>query len=124
MMKKIILLFLSLVVITITSCEKENAHKVSYMVSSSVAGFNVSYLDNSGELQSMHITTQSANDKKNLCTWYGNEGDIVYISVTDTAASSYVKVKIFVDDKVYKEATRTNVATMPVTVSGCIPYDK
>jgi hypothetical protein len=121
-MKKISFLIIAALVILVSACEKSNSRKVSYFVTNSQAGFNVSYLDENGAIQSEYITTQSANDKKVLTTYMADAGDIVYISVKDTATTSYVKVKIFIDDKIYKEASRTNDKTMPVTVSGTIPY--
>jgi hypothetical protein len=121
-MKKIIFFMIAAFIMLASGCEKSNSRKVSYFVTNSQAGFTVSYLDENGDIQSTYITTQSANDKKVLTTYMADAGDIVYVSVKDTATSSFVKVRIFIDDKIYKEASRTNDKTMPVTVSGTIPY--
>ena len=121
-MKKILLLTIAALIMLSMGCEKSDTRKVSYFVTNSQAGFNVSYLDENGTIQSAFISTASANDKKVITTYMANEGDIVYISVKDTMTSSFVKVRIFIDDKIYKEASRTNDKTMPVTVSGTIPY--
>jgi|GEM_PF-1342281 len=121
-MKKIFLLTIAALTMLGTGCEKSDTRKVSYFVTNSQAGFNVSYLDENGTIQSAYISTASANDKKVITTYLANDGDIVYISVKDTTTSSFVKVRIFIDDKIYKEASRTDDKTMPVTVSGTIPY--
>lgn len=121
-MKKIIILAFFMLAVIFTACEKSNTQKVSYFVTNSQKGFNVSYLNEEGAIQTSYIATQSANDKKVITTYLADPGDIVYISVTDTTTSSFVKVRIFVNDKIYKEASRTDNKTMPVTVSGTIPY--
>ncbi len=121
-MKKIIIFLIVSVAVVFSACEKSNTQKVSYFVTNSQKGFNVSYLDETGTIQTTYITTQSANDKKVITTYLADPGDIVYVSVTDTTTSSFVKVRIFVNDKIYKEASRTDNKTMPVTVSGTIPY--
>ena len=110
------------IIFLFSSCSKnENEKKVIYMVTNSMAGFNVSYADENGDLTSQYITVNSANEKKNIYSFTGNTGDIVYISVKDTATYSFPKIYIFVDGKVYKQDARTEQKLMPVTVSGTIP---
>lgn len=123
-MKKIIFLVFILFV-TLVSCNKE-AHKkeIVYLVSNSLAGFNASYLDETASIKTSYFTTASANDKVKISTFLADEGDIIYLSVRDTATLSFVKVFIFINGQVYKQASRTNDKTMPVTVSGTVPYDE
>ena len=121
-MKKSVYIIIAAMVFLAAGCEKKDSRKVSYFVTNSQAGFNASYLDQDGNLQTVYVATASQTDKKTIYTYMADPGDIVYISVKDTATSSFVKVRIFVDDKVYKEASRTDNKTMPVTVSGTIPY--
>ncbi|HOV10945.1 MAG TPA: hypothetical protein PLT47_04350 [Bacteroidales bacterium] len=121
-MKNILILISLVALIIFSGCEKKNAHKVTYYVTNSQQGFTASYLDETGTLQTEYISTQSASEKKIIKTYWANAGDIVYISVRDTATYSFVKATIFVDDKVYKEASRTDDKTKPLTVSGTIPY--
>lgn len=121
-MKKILILISAILIIVFSGCEKKNAHKVTYYVTNSQQGFTASYLDETGTVQTEYIGTQSASEKKIIKTYWADAGDIVYISVKDTATFSFVKVTIFLDDKVFKEASRTDDKTKPVTVSGTIPY--
>jgi hypothetical protein len=121
-MKKIVFFMIAGLIILASACEKSNSRKVSYFVTNSQAGFNVSYLDENGTVKSTYITTQSENEKKVITTYMADAGDIVYISVTDTTINSYVMVRIFIDDKIYKQASRANDSIVIVTVSGTIPY--
>jgi len=121
-MKKILIFTIAASMLLTVSCETSNSRKVSYFVTNSQSGFSVSYLDENNTIQSSYISTGSKNDKIVVATYMADPGDIVYVSVLDTTTSSFVKVRIFVDDKIYKEASRTNENTMPVTVSGAIPY--
>ncbi len=121
-MKNIFILISLVALIFFSGCEKKNAHKVTYYVTNSQQGFTASYLDATGTLQTEYIPTQSASEKKIIKTYWADAGDIVYISVRDTATLSFVKATIFVDDRVYKEASRTDDNTKPLTVSGTIPY--
>lgn len=116
------LLIIIAVLFLFSSCSKnEGKKKVIYMVTNSQSGFNVSYADENGDLTSQYITVGSANEKKSIYSFTGNTGDIVYISVKDTATYSFPKIYIFVDGKVYKQDARTEQKLMPVTVSGTIP---
>ena len=121
MKKSIILCIIALGLMILTSCEKSQ-HQVSYFVTSSQSGFTISYLDEEGVIQTTSVTTQSASEKVTVYSFFADEGDIVYMSVTDTTVTSFVRARIYVDGKVYKEATRNDNNTMPVTVSGTIPY--
>lgn len=117
------LIIIITVIFLFSSCSKnENKKKVIYMVTNSQSGFNVSYANENGELTSQFVTTNSVTEKKNIYSFVGNSGDIVYISVKDTATFSFPKIFIFVDGKVYKQDARTDDKLMPVTVSGTIPY--
>lgn len=116
------ILFLLIIVASFTACDKERERKISYFVTNSVDGFSISYRDADGLIQTTWIDTQSKTDKVVVYSYYADPGEIVYMSVTDTVSTSFVQAKIYVDDKVYKEASRTDNTTMPVTVSGSVPY--
>lgn len=117
----VILIIIPLVMISCNKAAKQK--KVLYMVTNSQAGFKASYRQADGSLFSEYRATGSGNDKVTLTSYLANQGDIVYISVLDTAKSSFVTVFVYIDGKVYKQASRTDNATMPVTVSGIIPFD-
>lgn len=121
-MKKIQLLALLIFLLPLAACEKADTHKVVYMVTNSDAGFTARYSLGDATVQNTIWTTHSKNDKTVVSSWLAESGDIVYISVLDTLPDSYVQVYIYVDGKVYKQASRTNNTTMPVTVSGVVPY--
>lgn len=122
-MKKIAIILMIIPFVLISCNKTAKQKKVMYMVTNSQAGFNASYLRADGTLFTEYRSTGSANDKVTLNSYLANQGDIVYISVLDTTKTSFVKVFVYIDGKVYKQASRTDNTTMPVTVSGTIPYD-
>ena len=121
-MKKILVIVAS--VLLFAACDNNDDHTVTYFVTRSESGFDATFIDENGLLNSSHFTTQSAAEKKAIYSCILKAGDIVYMSVKDTAADSYFQAKIFIDGKVYKEASRSDDKTMPVTLSGNVPYDE
>ncbi len=122
-MKNLRLIFLLIpLFLWLAACEKEDSHTVSYMVTNSETGFTARYSNEAPVVQTATYSTQSKSDKIVVSSWLAESGDIVYISVLDTTPDSYVQVRVYVDGKIYKQASRTNDNTMPVTVSGVVPY--
>ena len=106
------------------SCENErDTVKIKYLVTNSNNGFTVSYKGENGTIVKKNIETESKEDKWTV-DFPAKQGDIVYLSVLDTEANSFVKAMIIIDGKVYKQSTRTNDTTMPIVVSGTIPFYK
>lgn len=121
-MKNIIITMVILFALTFVSCENERESvKVSYLVTNSNSGFTVSYQGEDGEIFKQNITTQSKDEKWTI-NFSAKQGDFVYLSVLDTKANSFVKAMVIINNKVYKQASRTNDTTMPLVVSGVIPF--
>ncbi len=119
-MKKI--LFILVVLLAFASCEKyDYEHSVQYLVTKSVNGFEVNYLNEDGNVIKENIFANSEDDQWTY-SFAGERGDVVYLSVKDTTASSFVNVRVLVDGKVYKQASRNDDPDVYVTVSGTIPY--
>jgi hypothetical protein len=68
-MKKIVFLIIAVPMLMTLSCEKSNSRKVSYFVTNSQYGFNVSYLDENNTIQSSYISTGSKSDKIVIATY-------------------------------------------------------
>jgi len=51
-----------------------------------------------------------------------NKGDIVYLSAIYYDSTSFVKIQILVDGKVYKEGSNNERPEEYITISGTIPY--
>jgi len=119
-MKKI--LIIGLFPFLLIACEQERESvTVKYFVTNSNSGFKVKYQSQDGEIVIKDIITQSKQDKW-VVSFKAQEGDIVYLSVHDTEAASFPKAMIIVNNKIFKQASRTNDTIMPVVVSGTIPY--
>ncbi len=121
---KNIMFFIVLFPLFFISCENErDTVKIKYLVTNSNNGFTVSYKGENGTIVKKNIETESKEDKWTV-DFPAKQGDIVYLSVLDTEANSFVKAMIIIDGKVYKQSTRTNDTTMPIVVSGTIPFYK
>jgi hypothetical protein len=112
--------FFWLILLILASCEKDTECKVTYKITDSVSGFDVRYLNESSELITEKITTQSAQDVWNY-SFTSEEGGIVFLSANYDDPGSAIKVQIYVDGKIYKQAASRNDTTSFITVSGTIP---
>jgi hypothetical protein len=92
-----------------------------YLVTKSQAGFNVTYLNEDGSKKSEKVVFNSKEDEWKY-SFDAQKGDIVWISVLDTVPESYVRVVIYVNGKVYKQANRDTIRTKPLIVSGVVPF--
>jgi len=115
-MKKYIFILL----IMLNACEKNNSSEVTYRVTDSVSGFDVRYLDESGQMISEKISVQSALDVWQY-SFEGNEGDIVFISTNYKDPASAIKVQIMINGKLYRQSASKNDTISFVTASGVIP---
>jgi len=124
MMSKIYRISILIIImgIALSSCNKNNEHSVSYMITNSISGFDVNYRDADGVLITETIEAQSAQDRWNY-NFSGEEGDIVFVSAKYTDINSAVLIQIKIDGKVYKEGSSTSDTTKYLTVSGTIPFD-
>lgn len=119
-MKRIIIL--ATILLAFISCEKTSyQEQVMYLVTKSQAGFNVVYLNEDGTKITEKVVFSSKEDE---WTYKHNaqKGDIVWISVLDTMPDSFVRVVIYVNGKVYKQANRDTIRTKPLIVSGVVPF--
>jgi hypothetical protein len=105
------------------SCDKENSRQVIYRITDSASGFNVRYLDVSGELISEKIITQSAQDVWNY-SFQSEDGGIVFVSTNYKDPESAIKVQIMIDGKIYKQAASKNDTISFITVSGVVPIEE
>jgi len=118
----IILIAIVILGFFLSSCEKNrDQHKITYLVTKSVAGFDVTYLLGKDNFVKETVVVNSETEIWTV-SHYAKPGDIVYVSVLDTTASSFVNVKIMIDGKFLREKTRDDVTTKPLTVSCTVPY--
>jgi methylthioribose-1-phosphate isomerase len=120
--KYIILFSFILTGLFLSSCEKDrDQHEITYFVTKSVSGFDATYLLGEDNFIEENVVVNSEAEIWTV-SHFAKPGDIVYVSVLDTTASSFVNVRVMIDGKFYKEKTRDDVTTKPVTVSGTVPY--
>lgn len=119
-MKKI--LSIIVIVLVTLSCSKENTKSVCYLATGSISDVNLDYLSESGEMMSISISPQSAQDEWKY-SFAADQGDIVYISGYYNDINSALKLMILVDGKVYKQASNEADTINYLTVSGTIVYD-
>ena len=119
------ILIITLLVFVLVSCEKDNTEKkVEYLVTNSQAypsRIGVYYQNDSAVLVKKNIKLKSALDQWTY-SFMAERGDLIYVSALDTVPLSFVNVRILVDGKVYKQDSKGNDNTKPVTVSGTVPY--
>jgi len=105
-----------------SSCERDRYEKkITYFVTRSTDGFEATYLLGQDNFIKESIVVNSQEEVWKI-DHYANPGDIVYISVMDTVPNSFVNVRIMIDGKFFKEKSRDDITTKPVTVSGTVPY--
>ncbi|MDD3877381.1 MAG: hypothetical protein PHT69_12235 [Bacteroidales bacterium] len=105
----------------LSSCKKDVEKKqVMYEITKSVSGFKVTYLDENNDLITQNIVTNSAEDIWRY-SFEETPRNVVYVSASYKDINSAIQVKVFVDGKVYKQASTKYDTTMFVTVSGVVP---
>lgn len=109
--------------IGLASCEKSTEHRVEYRITESVSGFDVRYMDGTGQFISEGVTTQSAQDTWKF-SFQADEGGIVFVSANYKDPASAIKVQIMIDGKVYKQASSKNDTVSFITVSGVVPFSE
>lgn len=120
--KYLILITIVILGLFLSSCEKNrDQHKITYFVTKSISGFDVTYLLGKDNFVQETVVVNSETEIWTV-SHYANPGDIVYVSVLDTTAASYINVRIMIDGKFFKEKTRDDVTTKPLTVSCTVPY--
>jgi predicted secreted Zn-dependent protease len=119
-MKYSILIFIIVPLVILSGCAKDSERQVKYLITDSVSGFTVRYLDESGQIITDMITTQSAEDKWTH-EYSANDGDIVFVSANYKDPLSAIKVQIYIDGKVYKQAVSKQDTISFITVSGVVP---
>ncbi len=101
--KHIILIATILTGLFFISCEKDrDQHEITYFVTKSVNGFDATYLLGEDNFIQESVVVNSETEIWTV-RHYAKPGDIVYISVLDTTASSFVNVRIMIDGKFHKE---------------------
>jgi len=119
-MKK--LLFILPVIFFFFSCSKSAEKKVSYVITKSISGFDVSYRTSEGDLIKETVETASSQDRWKY-DFIAEEGDIVFVSANYKDISSAITVQILINGKVYKQGSSVQDTVRYVTVSGTIPYE-
>lgn len=119
-MKYNILIIIIVSLVILFGCTKDNERQVKYVITDSVSGFTVRYLDESGQIITDMITTQSAEDKW-AYEYRANDGDIVFVSANYKDPLSAIKVQIYIDGKVYKQAVSKQDTISFITISGVVP---
>ncbi|MCF8228407.1 MAG: hypothetical protein K9G58_12385 [Bacteroidales bacterium] len=123
MKKYIILTILSLSLIGISSCEKnDEARKVVYQISDNQSGFEVSYRNASGEVKKEQVIPESKEDVWKY-TFEAREGEIIYVSGIYDDVTTGIKVQILLDGKLFKEKSSLYDTLNYVIVSGTVPFE-
>lgn len=119
---KIYILFLLLIPLVLTNCNKTSQKKVTYLATEAVSAYNLQYLNDQNELITTSVEPQSALD-----TWkyefLSDEGEIVYINGSYKDINSALKIQLLVDGKVYKQGATQGDTLRYLVVSGVVPYD-
>jgi hypothetical protein len=119
MMKKLI--FLSIILICFSACEKRETKRVEYIATDAVSAYSITYRSHDGVMVSETVETFSASDQWRH-SFMAEQGDIVYVSGNYKDIGSALKVMILIDGKVYKQAATRGDTVRYVTVSGVVPY--
>ena len=114
MMKNTLIL---LTLIALFSCTRNDQVKIEYVATSAISEFNIFYLNPGGELQHEVVKPKSAIDMWSY-SYFGEQGDVVYISGRYTDPNSSLKLLIKVDGKIYKQAQNEGDTLRFLTVSG------
>ena len=119
-MKNSILIIIIVPLVILFGCAKDKERQVKYVITDSVSGFTVRYLNDAGQIITDQVITQSAED-----IWQheftANDGDIVFVSANYKDPLSAIKVQIYIDGKVYKQAVSKQDTISFITVSGIVP---
>jgi len=104
----------------LAACAKDPGRQVKYLVTDSVSGFTIRYLNDAGQIITGQIVTQSAEDIWQY-EFIAHDGDIVFVSANYKDPLSAIKVQIYIDGKVYKQAVSKQDTISFITVSGVVP---
>ncbi|MFP4470493.1 MAG: hypothetical protein ACOCX8_00015 [Bacteroidota bacterium] len=118
-MKKIIILFIS--VLFLTSCEKPTDKMVKYIATDATAEYSITYRNAYGEIISENIAAQSREDQWTH-SFAAEEGQILYLSGIYGDITSSLKLMIMIDGKIYKQAQSIGDTVRYLVVSGTVPY--
>jgi hypothetical protein len=119
MMKKLI--FLSIILISFSACEKRETKRVEYIATDAVSAYKIAYQNEAGVVVSETVEANSGTDKWKYA-FMAEQGDIVYASGNYKDIGSALKVMVLIDGKVYKQAATRGDTVRYVTVSGVVPY--
>ena len=97
-------LLLLFVILVFASCEKNADIPIRYFATDAISDYTVTYRTGDGNLVSENVAAASAQD-----TWEYNfkakKGDIVYLSGICKDINSGIKLILYVEGKIYKQAT-------------------
>lgn len=106
-----------------TSCSRNTQINVEYEASMAVSEYNLSYLDESGEVINVRVNPDGADDVWH-CSFMAEEGDMVYISGKYTDPNSALRLSIKIDGKIYKSGYSKGDTLKYLVVSGVVPYEE
>jgi hypothetical protein len=106
---------------SLIACQKEEEVLVQYKISDNNSGFQVNYLDESGELLSEDIEVNSSQDIWSY-SFRADRGQIIFISAIYKEINDEIKVALLIDGKIYKQGSSIQDTVNFVTVSGTVPY--
>jgi hypothetical protein len=116
------ILYAILIILLLSSCNKTNQKKVTYMATGAVSAYNLQYLNDQSVLITASVEPQSAQDVWKY-DFMSDEGEIVYISGIYKDINSALKIQLLVDGKVYKQGATQGDTLKYLVVSGVVPYD-
>ncbi|MEJ2594106.1 MAG: hypothetical protein P8100_03040 [bacterium] len=99
-MKKLIIILITLLLLQ--SCSKNSEVKVEYLATSAISEYSLYYLDETGTVERITLTPQSAGDEWNF-SFIAEKGDMVYLSGRYTDVNSALTLIIKMGGKVYKQ---------------------
>ncbi len=119
-MRKLILLLILLPFLL--SCSKNSEVKVEYLATSAISEYSLYFLNETGTVEMVAITPQSAGDKWNY-SFIADKGDMVYLSGRYADVNSALTLIIKVGGKVYKQGYSQADTVKFLTISGVVPLD-
>lgn len=106
----------------IISCDQVNDDvDVTYLITDSDSGFDVRYRDAEDDLVFEKVETSSESDIWKY-TFPAEAGDILFIAANYYDVNSKIRIRILLDNKIFREASSHYDTVNFVVVSGTVPF--
>jgi hypothetical protein len=114
-------IFVLMLLVGFTGCEKPVDKTVEYKASGSVSPVSLTYRNEAGDLISTTFQATSVEDEWRYI-FEAKQGSIIYLSAIYKDITSSVTLSLLIDGKTYKQASSEYDTLNYVIVSGTIPY--